>query len=82
MVPTHAAMTEMYREALDGYDVLDILEKGYDCQKGKRAKEIRERCLDRKGKTTRVVVARSHSISLETDVWVITLLGKTSLLKV
>ena len=82
MVPTRAAITGMYKEGMDGYELKFILENGYDCQKGKRSKEIREKCLDRKGKTLRVVVAKSHSISLESDVWVITHLGKTSLLKV
>jgi hypothetical protein len=38
LVPTRAAITEMYKEAFDGYDVLSILENGYDCQKGKRSK--------------------------------------------
>ena len=82
LIPTRAAITEMYHEAMDGYDVLFILENGYNCQKGKRSKKIREKCLDQKGKTIKAVVAKSHNISLESDVWVITHLGKTSLIKV
>lgn len=69
LVPTRCAMTELYNENLDLNAVLDVLERGYDCPRSRRSKEIIERCLDRGRKTIRVVVAKSFNFSLDTEVW-------------
>ena len=39
LIPTRAAMNELFDNNLDLYTVLDILENGYDCPKSKREKE-------------------------------------------
>lgn len=59
LVPTQAAYHEMIDLQFDLYDVLDVLERGYDCERSKRAKWIVEKCLRRKGKTYKVVAAES-----------------------
>lgn len=78
LIPTRSAMTELYNESLDLYAVLDVLECGYDCPRGRRSKGIIERCLDKGRKTIRVVVAKSFNYSLDSEVWVITHVGITS----
>lgn len=82
LVPTRSAMTELYNDSLDLYAVLDVLELGYDCSKGRRSKGILERCLDKGKKTIRVVVVESWNYSLDSEVWVITHVGMTSKSKV
>jgi hypothetical protein len=78
LIPTRAAMNELFDNNLDLYTVLDILENGYDCPKSKRAKGTIERCLDEKRKTIRIVVVRSFNYSFDMDVWAITHVGITS----
>ncbi len=82
LVPSRSAMNELYNNSLDLYAVLDVLEHGYDCSKGRRSKGILERCLDKGKKTIRVVVAKSYNYSLDSEVWVITHVGMTSKSKV
>ena len=82
LILTRAAINELYRYGLDLFDVLDILEYGYDCSKQKRAKEIIEKCKDIKQKTIKVVIAKLFNFSLNCEVWVITHVGITSKLKV
>ena len=71
-------MTEFYNENLDLYVALDVLERGYDCPRGRRSKGIIERCLDKGRKTIRVVVAKSFNFSPDSEVWAITHVGITS----
>jgi len=78
LIPTRAAMNELYDNNLDLYTVLNVLENGYDCYKSKRAKGTIERCLDEKRITIRVVVVKSFNYSLNMDVWAITHVGITS----
>lgn len=82
MIPSRSAMTELYDNNLDLTDALSVLEQGYDCPKGKRSKEIIERCLDQKRKTIRVVIAKSFNYHLDSEVWVITHVGVTTKRKV
>lgn len=42
--PTLSASRELMNEGKDLYDVLKILEEGYDCSASKRDKNITERC--------------------------------------
>lgn len=78
LVPTRSAMTELYNENLDLCAALDVLERGYDCPRGRRSKGIIERCLDKGRKTIRVVVAKSFNFSLDSEVWAIIHVGITS----
>jgi len=59
--PTLSATNELLKEKLDLYDVVEVLNKGYDCARSKRKKNIIERCTDRKNKTIKVVVIRTIS---------------------
>lgn len=82
LVPSRSAMQELYDNNMDINDVKAVLELGYDCSKGKRAKETIEKCLDIKKKTIRVVVGRSFNYHMDSEVWVIMHVGKTSKRKV
>jgi hypothetical protein len=71
IIPSDAAMRELFDSKMDLIDVKEILELGYDCAKSKRKKEVLERCLERKGKSIKVVVAKGYNYSLKTDCWVV-----------
>ena len=58
---TLSAARELLKEKLDLNDVSEILEKGYNCERSKRKKNIIERCIDRRGKTIKVVVVKTVS---------------------
>ena len=75
LVPSRFVADELYDCNLILRDILDILEQGYDCAKSKRKKGIIERCLDRKRKTTKVVIARAYNYSLDSEAWVIIHVG-------
>ena len=57
--PTLSASRELVREGKNLYDVLEILEEGYDCSKSKRKKKIIERCLRKGNKEYRAVLAET-----------------------
>lgn len=59
LVPTQSAYYEMIDLRFDLYDVLDILERGYECERSKRAKGTVEKCLRMKGKTYKVAAVES-----------------------
>ncbi len=59
LVPTQAAYYELIDMKFDLYNVLDILERGTNCERSKRAKGTVEKCLRKKGKTYKTVVVRS-----------------------
>ena len=56
---TLAATRELLQENLDLNDVVDILEKGYDCATGKRKPGIIEKCVRKQNKITKVVIAKT-----------------------
>jgi len=76
--PSRAAMDEMIKHDLDLYDILEVLENGYDCSRSKRSKGTIERCKDKKQKTTKVVVVNVMDLSSDSEVWTITHVGITS----
>ena len=78
LVPSRAAMSELMTQGADLFDVLKVLEEGYDCHHSRRARGVLERCLDRRGRMVKVVVAASYNLSMDRDVWVITHFGVTS----
>lgn len=75
LVPSRSVAIELYKHNLMLRDILDILEQGYDCAKSARKKGIIERCLDRKRKTTKVVIARAYNYSLDSEAWVLIHVG-------
>ena len=78
LVPSGSVTNELYKCNLSLRDIRDVLEQGYDCAKSKRKKGIIERCLDRKKKTTRVVILKAYNYSLDSEVWVVIHVGITS----
>ena len=51
-------LDELLRHGMDLDDVTEILQEGYDCSRSKRRKGVVEKCIDRGGKTIKVVVQR------------------------
>jgi hypothetical protein len=78
LVPSRSVANELYNYNLMLRDILDVLEQGYNCAKSKRKKGTIERCLDRKRKTTRVVITKAYNYSLDSEVWVIIHVGVTT----
>ena len=73
--PSGSAFKELLKCNMDLYDVLDILENGYDCQRSKRKKGTIERCKKSGKKIHKVVVVDSLQYWDDTEVWLITHVG-------
>ena len=58
--PTLSASRELVREGKDLYDILSILEDGYDCSTSKRKKNIIEKCLRKGNKEYKAVLAETE----------------------
>lgn len=58
--PTLSASRELAEEGRDLYDVLKILEEGYDCSASKRSKNIIERCWKKGNKEYKAVLAETE----------------------
>lgn len=58
--PTLSASRELAEEGKDLYDVLKILEDGYDCSASKRDKSIIEKCWKKGNKEYKVVLAEAE----------------------
>ena len=76
VMPARAAIRELDRLHFRIQDAIEVLEEGYDCSRSKRKKNIVEKCVKRRGKTIKIVVAQSFNQSLNTDCWVIIHAGK------
>jgi hypothetical protein len=74
--PTRSAYHEMKDLGMDLFDVIKVLEEGYDCAAGKRRRGTIERCLDTKGKTTKAVAAKSHEHWSGQEVYVLVHVGR------
>ena len=57
--PTLSASRELAKEGKDLYDVLKILEDGYDCSASKRDKSIIEKCWKKGSKEYKAVLAET-----------------------
>lgn len=55
--PTLSASRELIKHGSSIYDIVDILEKGYDCNASKRKSNIEEKCLKKGKKEIKAVVA-------------------------
>lgn len=75
IVPTKTAHQEMEASDMDLFDVCAILEDGYNCSSSKRKKNVVEKCLDRKRKTYKVVIAKSYNYSRQEDIWLLIHVG-------
>jgi hypothetical protein len=70
IIPSYHALKEMGWK-FDLYDVLEILENGYDCQKSARKKGTVEKCMVLKGRQARVMVVEARSDWVGGDVWLL-----------
>jgi hypothetical protein len=73
--PSKHAIYEMKKLDYDLYDVLSILENGYDCLKGRRAKGTYEKCVKKGRKIIKVVVKRVQAYDIDDEVWLIIHVG-------
>jgi hypothetical protein len=74
VIPSYHSLREMGGK-FDLYDVLEILENGYNCQKAGRRKGTVEKCMVVKGKQIKVVVAEVNSNWVGGDVWLLVHVG-------
>jgi hypothetical protein len=71
------AYRELFSHHMTLYDVLEVLERGYDCSRSRRKKGVIERCLRTKSGLTRVVVAESYNHDEEMEIWLVIHVGVT-----
>ena len=76
LIPSLSATRELLKLNLDLYDVLVILQDGYDCPKSKRKEGTFERCLKKKKKIVKVVVVEDIWRWSDEKVWTITHVGE------
>lgn len=72
---TDSAMRELMKEEKTLYDVVKILENGYDAPR-KRKKGIIEKWLDKGNKVFNVVIVKDYDEILKEDCWVLIHFGK------
>ena len=56
VMPSKRTIEELEEEGLDLDDVIEILEKGFDCSRSPREENIQEKCVQRKKAIIKVVV--------------------------
>tara|TARA_Y100000034_G_C6513327_1_gene220636 strand:+ start:95 stop:373 length:279 start_codon:yes stop_codon:yes gene_type:complete len=75
IAPSMSATRELMKYGKTMFDVVDILEEGYDAPR-KRKEGTIERWLDKGNKTYNVVIVRDYNEILKEEVWVLTHFGK------
>ena len=73
--PSKHAVYELISLGYDLYDILTILEEGYDCRKGKRAKKTYEKCIKKGRKIIKVVVVGVYAYDIDEEIWLIKHVG-------
>lgn len=79
--PTLSASRELVKEKKDLYDVLEILEEGYESSASKRKENIIERSLRKGNKEYKAVVAKTevtYPDGFREEVWRLIHFGKTT----
>lgn len=73
-------MHELVELGMDLWDVVEILESGYDCALDRRKKGVYEKCIRKGKKTVKVVVESGEEILLEKriSIWVLRHVGMFS----
>jgi len=66
-----SAYRELFKLDMDMFDVLDILENGYDCARSKRKEGTYEVCMRRGNKTYKAVVVESVQQWDNSRVWLV-----------
>ena len=77
IIVSDSAMWELMKEEKTLYDVVEILEQGYDAPR-KRKQGIIEKWLDKGNKTFNAVVARDYNEIMKEDCWILIHFGKFS----
>ncbi len=72
---SHSAMQELMQEGKTIYDVIEILEEGYDAPR-KRKEGTIEKWLDKGKKTYNAVIVKDYHEILKEDCWVLIHFGK------
>ena len=72
---SHSAMQELMQEGKTIYDVVEILENGYDAPR-KRKQGTIEKWIDKGKKTYNAVIVKDYHEILKEDCWVLTHFGK------
>lgn len=75
IAPSLSAMQELMREEKTLYDVVEILEQGYDSPR-RRKPDVIERWLDVGDKTFNAVIGQSYDDVMKEDIWVLIHFGK------
>lgn len=75
IIVTDAAMRELFKHEKTLYDVVEILETGYDAPR-KRKEGTIERWLDRGNKIFNAVVVRDYNEVMKEECWVLIHFGK------
>ena len=75
IIPTLSATRELLKLNMDLYDVLEILENGFDCAKSKRKPGVFELCIKKKNKIFKVVVVEDEWRWSGKKVWTLTHVG-------
>jgi len=74
---SNSAMQELMHEGKTIYDVIEILEKGYDAPR-KRKQDTVEKWIDKGKKTYNAVIVKNYHEILKEDCWVLIHFGKFS----
>ena len=74
---SHSAMQELMQEGKTIYDVIEILENGYDAPRKRKLGTI-EKWLDKGKKTYNMVIVKDYHEILKEDCWVLTHFAKLS----
>lgn len=74
--PTRSVYHELKNLGMDLYDVLRVLEDGYDCRKSRREEGVIERCLEFGDMAIKVVAAESYEFWSKQEVYAIIHVGK------
>ncbi len=72
---TNAAMRELMNEGFTLFDIVEILETGYDAPR-KRKEGTIEKWLDRGTKTYNVVIAKDYDEIMKEECWALIHFGK------
>lgn len=73
-------MHELVELGMDLWDVVEVLESGYDCAKSRRKKGVYEKCVRKGRKTVKVVVEEGEEILPDerASIWVLRHVGEFS----
>ena len=74
---SHSAMQELMQEGKTVYDVVEILENGYDAPRKRKSGTI-EKWLNKGKKTYNAVIVKDYHEILKEDCWVLIHFGKFS----